>query len=77
MLPVFLAEVAVELAEQGIAVFLGPVGQVSDEILDLLARGLARVFTPQKSVAYDLTKVASSWCWRISWQRRSRTLGPP
>src|SRR5436309_13095418 len=29
-------QVAIELAEQGIAVFLGPVGQVRDEILDLL-----------------------------------------
>ena len=29
------------MAEQGIAVFLGPVGQVRDETLDLLAGGLA------------------------------------
>jgi len=38
----FLAEIAVELAEQGVAVFLGPVGQVNDKILDLLARCLAQ-----------------------------------
>ncbi len=33
--------IAVELAEQGIAVFLGPVGQVSDEGLDLFPGGFA------------------------------------
>ena len=31
------AEIAVELAEQGIAVFLGPIGQMGDEVFDLLA----------------------------------------
>ena len=36
------SEVAVELAEQGIAVFFGPVGQVLDEVLDLLAGCLAQ-----------------------------------
>ena len=36
------AEIAVELAEQGIAVFLSPVGQVGDEVFDLLASGLAQ-----------------------------------
>src|SRR6266481_3310938 len=35
----FAWEVAVELAEQGIAVFFGPVGQVLDKILDLGAGG--------------------------------------
>ena len=36
--------VAVELAEQGITVFLGPVGQVSDKGLDLLAGRFAEGF---------------------------------
>src|SRR5438874_1496827 len=26
-------------------------------------------------MAYDLTKMGLSWCWRMSWQRRSRSLG--
>jgi len=38
----FLAEIAVELAEQGIAVFLGPIGQVRDEVLHLLAGSFAQ-----------------------------------
>src|ERR1039458_2209930 len=33
--------VAVELAEQGIAVLLGPVGQLLDEVLNLFAGGLS------------------------------------
>jgi chemotaxis response regulator CheB len=37
----FRTEVAVELAKQSVAVFLGPVRQVSDEVLDLLAGGFA------------------------------------
>ena len=36
--------IAVELAEQGIAVFLGPVGQVGDEGFDLFAGGFAEGF---------------------------------
>jgi hypothetical protein len=38
----FLAEVAVELAEQGIAVFFGPVGQLLDEGFHLFAGGIAK-----------------------------------
>jgi len=34
-------QIAVELAEQGVAVFLGPVSEVGNEVLDLLAGGLA------------------------------------
>jgi hypothetical protein len=29
---------AVQLAEQGIAIFFGPIGEVDDEVFDLLAR---------------------------------------
>jgi len=36
--------VAVELAEQSIAVLLGPVGQLLDEVLNLLAAGLSESF---------------------------------
>ncbi len=36
--------IAVELAEQGVAVFLGPVGQVRDEAFDLFAGGFAEGF---------------------------------
>ena len=36
--------IAVELAEQGIAVFLGPVGQVGDEVFDLLTSRFAEGF---------------------------------
>jgi hypothetical protein len=38
----FLARIAVELAEQSVAIFLGPVGQVRDEVLDLFAGGFAQ-----------------------------------
>ena len=38
------AEIAVELAEQSVAVFLGPVGQVGDEGFDLFAGGLTEGF---------------------------------
>jgi hypothetical protein len=34
--------VAVELAEEGIAVFLGPVGQLLDEVLNLFPAGLSK-----------------------------------
>ena len=34
--------IAVELAEQGIAVFLGPVGQMLHEVFDLVAGGFAK-----------------------------------
>ncbi|MGA2236386.1 MAG: hypothetical protein ABSG23_12985 [Terriglobales bacterium] len=34
--------VAVELAEQGIAVLLGPVGQLHDEVLNLFPAGLSQ-----------------------------------
>ena len=44
--PSFLAEIAVELAEQGIAVLLGPVGQVRDEVFHLLAGGIAKRLDP-------------------------------
>jgi hypothetical protein len=36
--------IAVELAEQGIAVFLGPVGQMGDKAFDLFTRSLAESF---------------------------------
>jgi hypothetical protein len=36
--------IAVQLAEQGIAVFLGPIGQMGDEGFDLLASGFAKGF---------------------------------
>ena len=49
--PSLFAGIAVELAEQGIAVFLGPVGQVGDEGFDLLAGGFAEGLVPQKSTA--------------------------
>jgi hypothetical protein len=42
MLHLFLcSRIAVELAEQRVTVFLGPVGQVGDEAFDLLAGGFA------------------------------------
>src|ERR1035437_3230864 len=37
----FRARVAIELAEQSIAVLLGPVGQLLDEVLNLFAGGLS------------------------------------
>src|ERR1039458_2696561 len=37
----FRAHVAIELAEQGIAVLLGPVGQLLDEVLNLVPAGLS------------------------------------
>src|ERR1039458_10011383 len=40
----FRAHVAIELAEQGIAVLLGPVGQLLDEVLHLLPAGLPERF---------------------------------
>ncbi len=36
------ARIAVELAEQGIAIFLGPIGQFLDEVLNLLAGGFSK-----------------------------------
>ena len=36
--------VAVELAEQGIAVLLGPVGQLPDEVLNLFPAGISESF---------------------------------
>jgi hypothetical protein len=42
----FLAGIAVELAERGIAVFLGPSRQTHDEVLDLFASGLTQGLTP-------------------------------
>ena len=48
----FLAtEVAVELAEQPVAIFGGPFGQIVDEGFDLLSAGIPQGFTPQKSTA--------------------------
>src|SRR4029077_15140965 len=40
----FVWWITIELAEQGIAVFLGPVGQVGDEGLDLLTGSFAEGF---------------------------------
>jgi hypothetical protein len=40
----FANALAVEPAEQGIAVFLGPVGQVDDERFNLLSGGFAEGF---------------------------------
>ena len=40
------AGVAVELAEEGISVFHGPVGQGLDKVLDLLAGGIMESFRP-------------------------------
>src|SRR5579872_2088700 len=37
----FLSEIAIELAEQGVAIAFGPFGEVGDEAFDLLAGGLA------------------------------------
>ena len=42
--PSLFLGIAVELAEQGVAVFLGPVGQVRDKTFDLFAGGLAEGF---------------------------------
>src|SRR5579864_1859717 len=41
---VFLDGIAVELTEQGIAIFVGPIGQVCDKILDLFARCFPKRF---------------------------------
>jgi hypothetical protein len=38
------AEIAVELAEQAIAIFFGPIGQVGDEVFNLLSSGFAQDF---------------------------------
>ena len=38
------AEIAVELAEQGIAIFFCPIGEVSNEAFDLLTGGFAEGF---------------------------------
>src|SRR5207237_8494485 len=38
----FGRQIAVELAEQGIPIFFGPVSEMSNEGFDLLARGLAQ-----------------------------------
>src|SRR5205814_1427465 len=40
----FLTRIAVQLAEQGIAIFCGPICKVDDEGFDLLARGFAQGF---------------------------------
>ena len=40
--PSFCAEIAVELAKQRIAILLSPIGQVRDEVLDLLASGFTQ-----------------------------------
>jgi len=40
----FQAQITVELAEQRVAVFLCPLGEVLDEILDLFARGFPKRF---------------------------------
>jgi hypothetical protein len=42
----FRAEVAVELTQQGIAVFRGPIAQVDDEVFNLLASSLAKGLHP-------------------------------
>ena len=51
------AEVAVELAEQGIAVFLGPVGEVGEERFDLFARGFAEALGPTEIDRVGLDQV--------------------
>src|SRR5208282_2844935 len=38
----FRAEIAVELAKQSIAILFGPVGQMRDEVLNLVAGGFAQ-----------------------------------
>jgi hypothetical protein len=40
----FAGEITIELAEQGITVLLCPVRQVRDEVLNLLAGGIAQSF---------------------------------
>jgi hypothetical protein len=40
--PSFVPEVAVELAKESIAICLGPVGEMRDEVLDLLPRRFAQ-----------------------------------
>ena len=42
----FRAEIAVELAQQGITILLRPIGQVRDEVFDLLASGFTKSFDP-------------------------------
>ena len=49
--------IAVELAEQGIAVLLGPVGEVRDEVLDLFARGFPKRFHPAEIGRIGLDQV--------------------
>src|SRR5207302_7845728 len=53
----FRAEIAVELAEQGIAVLLRPLSQLSDEVLNLLASGVAQSLGPAKISRIGLDQV--------------------
>src|SRR2546425_205697 len=51
------AQVAVELAEEGIPVFLGPVGQVRDEVPDLLAGSFAQGLGPAEVGGVGLDQI--------------------
>ena len=44
----FRRQITVELAKQGVAVFLGPVSKVSDKVFDLLTRSFAQDFDTAK-----------------------------
>src|SRR5439155_4015155 len=53
----FRREITVEPAEQGIAVFFSPVGEVCNEVLDLLTCGFAQSLDPAKISSIGLHQV--------------------
>ena len=58
----FRCEIAVELAEQRIAIFLGPVGQLLDEVLDLFPAGLSERLRAAEVDGVGLDEVRDRAC---------------
>ena len=54
------AGIAVQLAEQGIAIFFGPVGQVRDEVFHLFTGGIAKSLHAAEIGGIALTRLGSS-----------------
>src|SRR5207244_5824029 len=73
----FRREITVELAEQSVAVFFSPVGQMNYKRFDLLTLRFTQSFDSAIIRGIRLHQVGICWCWRMIWQRRSRTFGPP
>jgi hypothetical protein len=73
----FRREITVELAEQGISVLLGPVGQVGDEVLDLLACSFAQGLGPAEVGGVCLDQIGVELVLADELAEAVRTLGPP